>query len=94
LFTYRCNFTHEKCMVNKLGEYLFKRISKDQESLSTTRPRNTYGLYINSKDLQRYVWDYFNIGIDEDGLECGDDIYETKINQPFDNYWDEKDPEI
>ena len=81
-------------MVNKLGEYLFKRISKDQESLSTTRPRDTYGLYINSKDLQRYVWDYFNIGIDEDGLECGDDMYETKINKPFDNYWDEKDPEI
>jgi hypothetical protein len=81
-------------MVNKLGEYLYKRISKDQESFSTTRPRTHYGLYINSKDLQRYVWDYFKIGIDEDGLECGDDIYETKINQPFDNYWDEKDPEI
>ena len=81
-------------MVNKLGEYLYKRISKDQESLSTTRPRNTYGLYINSKDLQRYVWDYFNIGIDEDGLECGDDMYETKINIPFDNYWDDEDPEI
>jgi len=27
-------------------------------------------------------------------LECGDDMYETKINKPFDNYWDEKDPEI
>ena len=81
-------------MINKLGEYLYKRISKDQESFSTTRPRTHYGLYINSKDLQGYIWDYFNIGIDEDGLVCSDDLYETQIDKPFDNYWDEKDPEI
>jgi hypothetical protein len=50
-------------------------------------------LYIQPKDLQRYVWEYFNIGIDEDGLECADDVYETKINNPFDNYWDESEGE-
>ena len=49
------------------------------------------GCTYNPKDLQRYVWEYFNIGIDEDGLECADDLYETKINNPFDNYWDESE---
>ena len=79
-------------MINKLGEYLYKRISKTKNRFP---PHPThYGLYINSKDLQRYVWDYFNIGIDEDGLMCSDDLYETQIDKPFDNYWDEKDPEI
>ncbi len=81
-------------MINKLGEYLFKRICKDQELFTTTRPRNTYGLYINSKDLQSYVWDYFNIGIDEDGFMCSDDLYETKINKPFDHYWDDRDEDL
>ena len=80
-------------MINKLGEYLFKRICRDQEELQRKRPRNNYGLYIQPKDLQRYVWEYFNIGIDEDGLECADDVYETKINNPFDNYWDESEGE-
>ena len=79
-------------MVNKynfnlLGEYLFKRICRDQEALQRERPRNNYGLFINSKDLQKYVWDYYNIGIDEDGL------LEAEINKPFDNYWDESDGE-
>ena len=74
-------------MINKLGEYLFKRICRDQESLQRERPRNNYGLFINSKDLQSYVWDYFNIGIDEDGL------MEAEINKPFNNYWDESDGE-
>lgn len=76
-------------MINKLGEYLYKRICRGQEEFHKTRPRNTYGLYVGSKDIQKYVWDYFNIGIDEDGLECADDLYETKINEPFDAYWDD-----
>ena len=80
-------------MVNKLGEYLFKRICRDQDNFRKTRPRNTNGLYIQPKDLQRYVWEYFNIGIDEAGLECADDIWETKINDPFNNYWDDSDGE-
>ena len=81
-------------MINKLGEYLFQRICNDKERLSRKRPKNLWGLYINKKDIQQYVWDYFNIGIDEDGLVCSDDLYETQIDKPFDNYWDEKDPEI
>jgi len=81
-------------LINKLGEYLYKRICRDQESLQRERSRYNYGLYIQPKDLQRYVWDYFNIGIDEDGLESEDDLYETKINIPFDNYWDDGDGEL
>ena len=38
-------------MFNKLGHYLFKRMSKDQIALRKTRPQNMVGLYINSKDL-------------------------------------------
>ena len=45
-------------MINKLGEYLFKRICRDQEELQRERPKNNYGLYIQPKDLQRYVWEY------------------------------------
>jgi len=74
-------------MINKLGEYLFQRICNDQERLSRKRPKNLWGLYINKKDIQQYVWDYFNIGIDEDGL------MEAEINKPFNNYWDESDGE-
>ena len=65
-------------MINKLGEYLYKRISKDQESFSTTRPRTHYGLYINSKDLQRYVWDYFNIGLDETNEPVGEEYWDDR----------------
>ena len=66
-------------MINKLGKYLFERICNDQERLSRKRPRNLYGLYINEKDLQQYVWDYFNICLDETGVK------------PFENYWDERE---
>ena len=66
-------------MINKFGKYLFERICNDQERLSRKRPRNLYGLYINEKDLQQYVWDYFNIGLDETGVK------------PFENYWDERE---
>ena len=37
-------------MHNKLGKYIFDRICKDQQDLRKTRPRNMYGLYVNSKD--------------------------------------------
>jgi hypothetical protein len=42
-----------------------------------------YGLYINSKDIQNYVHEYTNYGIDWDGEECADDKIER--------YWDEPD---
>ena len=67
-------------MVNKLGEYLYWRINNDQEKLARSRPRNMNGLYITKKDLQRYVWDYFNIGLDETGIKS----FEEK-------YWDDRD---
>ena len=67
--------------MNKIGEYIFKRICKDQETLRRTRPMNMYGLYVNSKDIQNYVHEYTNYGFDYNGEECADDKWE--------NYWDE-----
>ncbi len=69
-------------MVNKLGEYLYWRINNDQEKLARSRPRNMNGLYITKKDLQRYVWDYFNIGLDETGIKSFEE-----------EYWDRRDEE-
>ena len=51
---------------NKLGYYLWKRINQDQESLSRTHPPNIRGLYFNRKDLDSYIRDYFNYGMDWD----------------------------
>ena len=72
-------------MINKLGHYIFKRICKDQELLKTSRPMNTYGLYIQPYDIQRYIQDYTNYGIDY----TGDDNMapEDKI----DKNWDDAD---
>tara|TARA_B100001109_G_C18750459_1_gene421077 strand:+ start:545 stop:757 length:213 start_codon:yes stop_codon:yes gene_type:complete len=67
-------------MINKLGEYLFQRICNDQEKLSRKRPKNLWGLYINKKDIQQYVWDYFNIGLDETGIKSFEE-----------QYWDDRD---
>ena len=47
-------------MINKLGEYLYYRIMNDQERLARSKPRNLQGLYIGKRDIQSYVWDYFN----------------------------------
>ena len=69
-------------MINKLGEYLFQRICNDQERLSRKRPKNLWGLYINKKDIQQYVWDYFNIGLDETGIKSFEE-----------EYWDRRDEE-
>ena len=67
-------------MINKLGKYLFERICNDQERLARSRPKNLYGLYINKKDIQQYVWDYFNIGLDETGVKSFEE-----------EYWDNRD---
>ena len=81
---------------NKLGHYIFKRLCKDQELLHKTRPRNTYGLYVQPHDIQRYIHDYNNYGIDytgddnissDDTKHFLDDFFEPTI----DNYWDEPD---
>ena len=68
-------------MHNKLGKYIFDRICKDQQDLRRTRPQNMWGLYVNSKDIQKYVWEYTNYGMDWNGEESAEDRWE--------NYWDE-----
>ena len=71
---------------NKLGYYLWKRINQDQEKLARTRPMNLYGLYINQSDLNEYIRDYFNYGVDWDDTSK-EELWESK-------YWDEKDNDI
>ena len=87
-------------MLNKLGDYIFKRICKDQQLLRKSQPMNTYGLYIRPSDIQRYISDYTNYGIDytgednvaaEDKLEHYlDDFFEPTI----DRYWDDADEDL
>ena len=62
--------------LNKLGHYIFKRVCKDQKLLRKTRPMNTYGLYVNGGDIQRYVNDYLNYGMDYMGDDnvAADDV--------------------
>ena len=71
---------------NKLGYYLWKRINQDQEKLARTRPMNLYGLYINQADLNEYIRDYFNYGVDWDDTSK-EELWERR-------YWDEKDNDI
>tara|TARA_A100001201_G_scaffold117274_1_gene100831 strand:+ start:550 stop:777 length:228 start_codon:yes stop_codon:yes gene_type:complete len=71
---------------NKLGYYLWKRINQDQEHLSQVRPRNLVGLYVNEKDIHRYIMDYFNYGMDWDDTSK-EELWERR-------YWDEKDIDI
>ena len=81
-------------MFNKLGHYLFKRICKDQDLLKRTRPMNIQGLYVNQKDIQKYINDYMNYGIDYTGDDniSAEDKWETMINEPMkERYWDEPD---
>ena len=42
---------------------------------------NMWGLYVNGNDIQRYIWQYTNYGMDWNGEESADDRWE--------NYWDE-----
>ena len=84
-------------MLNKLGHYIFKRMCKEQELFSKKRPRNTYGLYITPKDIQRYVNDYMDCGIDFTGNDnvSAEDRYEYLINESGkERYWDEADEDL
>ena len=72
--------------VNKLGYYLWKRINQDQDNFRKVRPANIRGLYFNVKDLNNYIKDYFNYGMD------WDDTSEEELVEP--NYWDEKDMDV
>ena len=74
-------------MLNKLGHYIYKRICKDQKKLRLERPQNIYGLFVQPKDIQRYINDYMG----EDNMSS-EDFIEYQINEPgAERYWDEAD---
>ena len=83
--------------LNKLGHYIFKRVCKDQQLLRKSTPMNTYGLYVNGQDIQRYVNDYLNFGIDymgEDNVAADDKVEHylegfLEGDWQIDTYWDE-----
>ena len=70
--------------INLLGHYIWKRIQKDNTGeKSINRPREYMtGFHIGPSDIQRYINDYFEYGIDYTGddNECADDRIEW--------YWD------
>lgn len=83
---------YKKMSFNKLGHYIYKRLCKDQDFYRKTRPRNMQGLYVYPKDIQRYVNDYYNYGIDYMGDDnmSSEDFIESQINEPgSERYWDE-----
>ena len=71
---------------NKLGYYLWKRINQDQESYRKTRPPNIRGLYFNRSDIDSYIRDYFNYGMDWDDTSK-EDLWDWR-------YWDERDDDV
>ena len=71
---------------NKLGYYLWKRINQDQENYRKTRPPNIRGLYFNRFDIDSYIKDYFNYGMD------WDDTSKEELEEP--NDWDERDVDV
>ena len=74
-------------MINKLGHYIFRRIQKDNSDSRNikSKPRESMtGLYIGPSDIQQYVNDYFNYGIDHMG---NDESAEDRIER----YWDDAD---
>ena len=81
-------------MLNKLGHYIYKRICKDQKKLRLERPQNMYGLFVQPKDIQRYINNYMDYCIDymgEDNMSS-EDFIEYQINEPgAERYWDEAD---
>jgi len=60
----------------------------DQEKYARSRPRNLQGLYIGKKDIQSYVWDYFNIGLDETNEPVGEELDSNE------SYWDDREEYI
>ena len=70
-------------MLNKLGHYIFKRICKAQSLFKRSRPMNSYGLYIQPQDIQEYINDYMNYGIDYTGSD------NISADDTIERYWDE-----
>ena len=71
---------------NKLGYYLWKRINQDQDGYRKTRPPNIRGLYFNRSDIDSYIRDYFNYGMDWDDTSK-EDLLDWR-------YWDERDDDV
>ena len=69
--------------MNKLGHYIFKRICKDQALMKNKRPMNMYVLFVNTKDIQNYINDYMNYGIDYTGSD------NISAEDTIERYWDE-----
>ena len=76
-------------MINKLGHYIWKRIQKDNIGEKKNKnPREMMtGLFIGPSDIQRYVNDYFEYGIDY----TGDD--NESADDRIERYWDDADGE-
>ena len=56
--------------INLLGHYIWRRIQKDNSNheFRMKRPQEWItGLFVGSSDIQRYIDDYFNYGIDHMG---------------------------
>ena len=85
--------------MNKLGHYIFKRICKDQGRLRKRNSMNMYGLYVTPKDIQGYVNDYTNYGIDytgDDNISADDKVehyLEDFLEPNVERYWDDADGE-
>ena len=58
----------------------------DQERYARSKPRNLQGLYIGKRDIQSYVWDYFNLGLDETRAPSREEPLGSE--EP---YWDDRD---
>ena len=85
---------------NKLGDYIFRRMQKENRMRRNTHAREYMtGLYLTSSDIQRYVDDYFEYGIDYTGDDnvSADDMWDfskqkvdsaTGTGEPMEVYWD------
>tara|TARA_R100000008_G_C3529615_1_gene138525 strand:+ start:75 stop:362 length:288 start_codon:yes stop_codon:yes gene_type:complete len=85
--------------LNLLGSYIWKRMQKDNPLRRRTHPQEYItGLFINADDIQRYINDYINYGIDytgDDNISAEDKIdkVSTKIDKisaedKIERYWD------
>ena len=72
--------------LNLLGSYIWKRMQKDNPLRRNTHAwEYLTGLFINADDIQRYINDYINYGMDYTG---DDNISaEDKIDK-IERYWD------
>ena len=83
---------------NKLGDYIFRRMQKENRMRRNTHAREYMtGLYLTSSDIQRYVNDYYEYGIDytgDDNISADDmwDFSKEPVDQSTGNdgvvYWD------